>query len=89
VACVCAEKDGSTEHNSRNRGAGFHLIVAERTLGIVNSYGSQVRSTYDEQQQLEASFFSMVVHHVHGYSDDDCNRYTDVKDGIAEWNLRW
>jgi len=31
----------------------------------------------------------MVVHHVYGYSDNDCYRYSDVKDGIAEWNFHW
>ena len=32
---------------------------------------------------------SMVVHRVHEDSDDDCNGYTDVEDGVSEWNLRW
>ena len=31
----------------------------------------------------------MVVHRVHEDSDDDCNGYTHVEDGISEWDLRW
>ena len=31
----------------------------------------------------------MTVHCVGKDPDDDCNGYTEVEDGISEWNLRW
>jgi hypothetical protein len=42
-----------------------------------------------QQRQGRSVALSMVIHRVHDNSDDDCNGYTNIEDGIFEWNLRW
>jgi hypothetical protein len=53
-----------------------------------NSYSFQVRGTCTAATRQKRRL-SMVIHRVHDNSDDDCNGYTNVEDGIFEWNLRW
>jgi hypothetical protein len=63
------------------------LLVASRDVSTatVIKFRGYLRSS-DKGRSVVSS---MAVHRVHDNSDDDCDGYTDVEDGISEWNLRW